>query len=203
MTEISTLAALSILAYLATNMDNFAILTTLFAKYRREASWVVAGHLLAVTLVVIAAGALGEAANTINVRYLGYLGVLPLAMGLFWTYRLLRPAAGDSLAPDRGRPGAALVTTFVSLASNSTDTLLTQAIVFADTAARLDWLVAAAVLVAAIGLASLAAYSVRNPRVGPFVERYANRLAPVIMIGVGLYVLANTQTDGFVSPSPL
>jgi cadmium resistance protein CadD (predicted permease) len=72
--------------------------------------------------------------------------------------------------------------------------------VFADTAARLDWLIAAAVLVAAIGLVSLAAWSIQNPRVGPFVERYANRMAPFIMIGVGLYVLANTQTDVIVSP---
>ncbi len=200
MTELAALAAVSSLAYLATNMDNFAILTTLFAKYRREALWVVAGHLLAVVLVLIAAGAIGEAANSINVQYLGYLGVLPLAMGLYATYRLFQPAAGESGVTAGARPGAALVATFFSLASNSTDTLLTQSIVFADTAARLDWLIGVAVLPTAIGLAALASYSVRNARIGPFVERHANRLAPAIMIAVGLYVLANTPTDVVIAP---
>ena len=200
MTEVSTIVTESMLSYLATNMDNFAILTTLFAKYGREALWVVAGHLLAVVLVLLAAGAIGEAANAVNVQYLGYLGIVPLAMGLYWIYQLYRPAKGDEDIPAAGRSGAAFVTTFVSMASNSTDTLLTQAVVFADTAARLDWLVAIAVLVTAIGLAGMAGYSVRNPRVGPFVERYANRVAPVIMIAVGLYVLANTHTDVVVRP---
>ena len=200
MTELAALAAVSGLAYLATNLDNFAILTTLFAKYRREAPWVLAGHLLSVVLVLIAAGAIGEAANSIDVQYLGYLGVVPLAMGLYSTYRLFQPAAAESGVPVGARPGAALVTTFLSMASNSTDTLLTQSVVFADTAARLDWLVGLAVLATAIGLAALSSYSVRNARIGPFVERYANRLAPAIMIALGLYVLANTATDVVIAP---
>jgi cadmium resistance protein CadD (predicted permease) len=200
MTEISTIVGVSILAYLATNMDNFAILTMLFAKYRREAYWVVCGHLVTVVVVLLAAGAIGEAANVINVRYLGYLGVVPLAMGIYWAYQLSRPSATDDGVSSIGSSGAALGTTVVSMAANSTDTLLTQAIVFADTAARLDWVVAVAVFVAASGLAATARYSVENPRVGPFIERYANRVAPLIMIAVGLYVLANTHTDVVVSP---
>ncbi len=200
MTEVSSIVAVSMLAYLATNMDNFAILTTLFVKFGREAFWVLAGHMLAVVLVLFAAGAIGEAANVVDVQYLGYLGVVPLVMGLYWIYRLFRPGASDAVDPPAGRSGAAFFSTFVSMASNSTDTLLTQAIVFADTAARLDWLVAVAVLAAASGLAGVARYSVQNPHVGPFIERHANRIAPIIMIAVGLYVLANTHTDVIVSP---
>lgn len=195
MTEISTIIAVSALAYLATNMDNLAILTALFAKYRGNGRAVVAGHLLVVGLTLVAAGLIGEASNAVSVQYLGYLGIVPVALGLFWIYRWFRPAAVPGEDLPAGRKGAALAASVLSLLSNSTDTLLTQAVVFADTAARLDWVVAVTVFIVAGLLAAAALYGVSNPRFGPRVERHAGRIAPFIMIAVGAYVFANTATD--------
>ena len=186
MTEVSTIIAVSVFAYLATNMDNFAILTALFAKYRAERASVMAGHLL---------GLIGEAANVVSVHYLGYLGIVPIAMGSFWIYQWFYPVGGSDRMTLQHRPGAAIVATFLTLLSNSTDTLLAQTVVFADTVARLDWLIAVSVFLIATLLATAALYGVSNPRLGPAIERYAGRVAPFIMIAVGLYVLANTATD--------
>lgn len=195
MTEIPTIITVSVFAYLATNMDNFAILIALFAKYRGARLSVLAGHLLAVGITLLVAGLIGEAANAVSVQYLGYLGIVPLAMGVFWIYRWFYPGVAEDAAASTVRSGGAALATFLSLLSNSTDTLLTQAIVFADTAARLDWLVAISVLAIATLLAAAASYGVRSSRFGPAIERYAVRIAPLIMIGVGLYVFANTATD--------
>lgn len=195
MTEISTIIAVTAFAYLGTNMDNFAILTALFARYPGARSAVLAGHLLAVGVTLLVAGLVGEAANAISVQYLGYLGIVPVAMGMFWIYRWMYPGIPEDAQASTHRGGAAMVATFLSLLSNSTDTLLTQAIVFADTAARLDWIVAISVFAVALLLAAAASYGVRNPRFGPVIERYAVRVAPFIMIAVGLYVFANTATD--------
>ena len=182
-------------AYLATNMDNFAILTALFAKYRGDGAAVLTGHLLAVAVTLGVAGLVGDAASVVPVQYLGYLGIVPIAMGVFWMYRWVRPLAAAEESAVSGRAGAATVATFLGLLSNSTDTLLTQAIVFADTAARLDWVVAVSVLAIAALLAAAAGFGVRNPRFGPVLERHAGRVAPFIMIAVGVYVLADTATD--------
>ncbi len=195
MTEISTIITVSVLAYLATNMDNFAILTALFAKHRGGAASVLAGHLLAVGATLAIAGLIGEAANAGSVQYLGYLGIVPIAMGTFWIYRWFYPAnAYEQAVPVRGGR-AAMLASFLALMSNSSDTLLTQAVVFADTAANLDWLIGLSVFTIATLLAALAFYGVRHPRVGPVIEPYAVRVAPLIMIAVGIYVLANTATD--------
>jgi cadmium resistance protein CadD (predicted permease) len=195
MTEISTIISVSMFAYLATNMDNFAILTALFATYRGDKLSVLAGHLLAVGVTLFVAGLIGEAANAISVQYLGYLGIVPIAMGLFWVYRWFYPKSAEDTQASPVTGGAAVLATFLSLLSNSTDTLLTQAIVFADTAARLDWLVAVSVFAIATLLAAAASYAIRNPRFGPVIEHYAIRIAPFIMIAVGVYVFANTATD--------
>ena len=195
MTEISTIIAVSVFAFLGTNMDNFALLTALFAKYRGNRMSVLAGHLLAVGVTLFAAGLIGEAANVVSVEYLGYLGVIPIAMGVFWIYRSFAAGAGTDATETTHRGGVAIVATFLSLLSNSTDTLLAQAVVFADTAARLDWVVAVSAFSTAIMLAVAAYYGIRNPRFGPAIERYSIRIAPLIMIAIGLYVLANTATD--------
>ncbi len=195
MTEIPTIITVSVLAYLATNMDNFAILTALFAKYRGDTASVLVGHLLSVAATLAIAGLIGEAANAVSVQYLGYLGIVPIAMGVFWIYRWFYPAnAEEPAVPIRGGRAATLAT-FLTLMSSSSDTLLTQAIVFADTAAQIDWLIGVSVFLFATLLAVLAVYGVRHPRVGPVIEPYAVRIAPLIMIVVGVYVLANTATD--------
>ena len=128
-------------------------------------------------------------------HYLGYLGIVPIAMGSFWIYQWFYPVGGSDRMTLQHRPGAAIVATFLTLLSNSTDTLLAQTVVFADTVARLDWLIAVSVFLIATLLATAALYGVSNPRLGPAIERYAGRVAPFIMIAVGLYVLANTATD--------
>ncbi len=195
MTEVSTIITVSVLAYLATNMDNFAILTALFAKFRSDGSSVLMGHLLSVGATLLVASLIGEAVNVVPVQYLGYLGIVPIAMGVFWIFRWFYPAAvKDHAAPIRGGRAAMLVT-FLALLSNSSDTMLTQAIVFADTSAALDWIIAGTVFAIATLLAGLASYGVRHPRVGPVIETHAARIAPFIMIAVGVYVLANTATD--------
>ncbi len=195
MTEVSTIIGVAAAAYLATNFDNFAILTALFARYPGRRRWVFAGHMLAVALTVLIAAAIGETASAVSVQYLGYLGLVPVTMGLFWLYRLRLPRADEPRHETAAFSGAAVAAAFLGLMANSADTLLTQAIVFADTARHLDWLIAATVLVAAALLAALSLHSLENSRFGPAVERLASRIAPFIMIGVGLYVFANTATD--------
>ena len=70
-----------------------------------------------------------------------------------------------------------------------------MAVVIADSKAALDGLVLGASLLAALILSAAARYAVGNPVIGPAIERYSARIAPFIMIAIGLYVLANTTTD--------
>ena len=195
MTDLISLVFVTILAYLATNMDNVALLVALFARFRGRAAVVFAGHLLAVIVILLLAALAGEATSFVGLRYLGYLGIVPLALGSYWLYRSFRPAT--PAAPDLPTPagGKALAATVLSMLANSVDTFLTLTVLFADTRGDLDLAIGVTVLATALLLGLGATYAVSRPALRPATEWFSKRVAPLVMIGVGLYVLADTATD--------
>ncbi|MEE4162547.1 MAG: cadmium resistance transporter [Woeseiaceae bacterium] len=195
MTDLVSLVLVTILAYLATNMDNVALLVALFARFRGRATVVFAGHLLAVLTILVLASLAGEATMLVDVHYLGYLGSVPLVLGSYWLYRSFRPVtpAAPDLPTTAG--GKALAATFLSLVANSVDTFLTLTVLFADTRQDLDLAIGGTVFAMAILLGLGATYAVSRPALGPATEWFSKRVAPLVMIGVGLYVLADTATD--------
>lgn len=201
MTDLVAILAVSITALLATSMDNLAILVALYARFRGRALLVTLGHLAATAVVVVAAWFLGESAAYVPIDYVGLLGLVPLAIGLYWLYRLLRGNGEAPASPAAGiRGGTVIAAAAMSLAGNSVDTVLTMAVVFADSKREVDGLVLLGAMLAALLLAELARRAVANPALGPIVERYSQRIAPFVMIGIGVYVLANTATD--ILPAP-
>lgn len=201
MTDLVAILAVSITALLATSMDNLAILVALYARFRGRALLVTLGHLATTAVVVVAAWFLGESAAYVPIDYVGLLGLVPLAIGLYWLYRLLRGNGEAPASPAaRVRGGTVIAAAAMSLAGNSVDTFLTMAVVFADSKREVDGLVLLGAMLAALLLAELARRAVANPALGPIVERYSQRIAPFVMIGIGVYVLANTATD--ILPAP-
>ena len=195
MTDLVAIVLVTTLAYLATNMDNVAVLVALFARFRGRAVFVFAGHLLAVTVILLVAALVGEATTSVGLRYLGYLGVVPLALGCYWLYRSLRPVSAGAAERQGIGSGKALIATFLSLAANSVDTFLTLTVLFADTRQDLDFAIGGTVFAMAILLGLGATYAVSRSDFGPATEWFSKRVAPLVMIGVGLYVLVDTATD--------
>jgi cadmium resistance protein CadD (predicted permease) len=195
MTDPASIILVTVLAYLATNLDNVALLVLLFTRFRGRGLFVFAGHLLAVLAVLALASFAGEAANLASARYLGYLGIVPVLLGSYWLYRSFRPRAAAAAAPPADAGGKALAATFLSLVGNSVDTFMTLLVLYADTRGELDAAIGYAVFATAFLLGLCAAYVVRSPAIQPVIERLSHRVAPFVMIGVGLYVLADTATD--------
>ncbi len=194
--EAGTIIVVAMTAVLATGVDNLAILVALFARFRGRALPVMIGQVTTTAAVVVAAYFLGEAAARLPVEYVGLLGVVPLAIGLYWLYGLFsddKSAVTSAASEITGR--VVLLTTIVSLVGNSIDTLLTMTVLFADSRSDLDGLVLVGALAAALLLAMVARLAVNNRALGPLVERYSQRVAPFVMIAIGVYVLLNTATD--------
>ena len=79
----------------------------------------------------------------------------------------------------------------------SGDSVAVYVPLIADTSPGLDAVVAVTLLLAAAGLASLANLLVSRPVLRSRVGWLGERLMPWLMIGVGIYVLADTPTDVF------
>lgn len=171
------------LALVMTNLDNLALMVALLA--RLPARKVAGAYALALGIILILALLVAEGAQAFP-RYVGYLGVVPILLGL---RELLRRHGEAPATAERASTFVALVLTFLSV---STDSLSVLAPLLADAAPgyRFAGLYGAVAAGSALVLAGLGASGL-SARLGAMLER----LAPFVMIAVGIYVLLNTATD--------
>ena len=184
-------------AFVATNMDNLVLLVALLSRHARQSAPVIAGYAAAMALLLGVSFALGRAAEVIPVSYLGYLGLVPLGMGIFGLIAVFRPrqdALPDSATPV-GKPVAVAIATALTQLSNGTDTLLTFSALFADSSARADILVSAT-FAGMTGLFCITGlYILKHESLGQRLRRASLYLAPLLLIFIGTYILADTMTD--------
>lgn len=182
-------------AYLATNVDNFVVLAAMLAQGAHDRKRVLAGFAISVLSALAISFLVALPADAVPTRYIGLLGVIPLAMGALGFLRLI--AREDSHPTWFERPsGRSLVhVTALTLIANSGDTVVVLSALFADTRPEADPVIILSFITAAGLLAAVAAYAVSHPRLKQRILKLAPNLTPLILIAVGLYILADTATD--------
>lgn len=179
-------------AYILTNIDVLFAFLALAAAGRRTAA--VAGFLLAQILVVGGAVVVGSGAEVLAPADLGLLGLVPVALGFREVWRNRRRTTQPQA--EKPPPGS-LVGALALFLALSTDTFVLMAAFFADTRAVFDHFVLSGALMAVAVLFALATVLNRLLKPSPQTQKFFERLAPLVMIAAGLYILMDTQTDGF------
>jgi cadmium resistance protein CadD (predicted permease) len=194
---------LGFVGFVATSFDNLLLLVGFIGNpnwTKRVVAQAYTGSILAVVLFALL---LSEVARygPLEGRGLVFLGLLPIGLGLYYGIRLLvsgRTRETERLAESlsrtmelrRGRSAVIAVT----LAASG-DSLAAYTALFADTA---NWLVpatAAGILAGAVAWTWVAASIMRRERARRFVQRAAPVLLPLLLIGLGLYILGDSPTD--------
>jgi cadmium resistance protein CadD (predicted permease) len=183
-----TAAVLVPIAYAATNIDNLLIMASLGAGRASRAS-LVTGFVIASAAVLAIASTAMFIDRLVPPEVLGYLGFVPISIG---AYLLLFTAAERQATTDRGATWPAITGL---LLANSGDTLFAVGPLFAESGgdARLG-LALGFTLVAAVWLILILSVSERVAR-SETLSRLGHRMAPWMMILVGLYILSDTATD--------
>jgi len=183
-----TVAAVS---YAATNLDNLLLLATVGSDAARRRA-VVAGFLVATAIVFGLSVAGTLLANVLAPKFLGYLGIVPILLGL----RLAiagPPPAERTEARMEAVPVAAL------LVGNSGDTIAAFAPLFAESARAMRIAVATGFVLCAAAwlflLLRLSGHAEVAFRSSPTARRRAHQLAAATMIAVGSYILWDSSTD--------
>ncbi|WP_298848374.1 hypothetical protein [uncultured Ruegeria sp.] len=177
------------IAMISTNLDNLAVLLGLILVMEQRRA--IAGFAVAQAIVLTLAMTVAVGLNQSGLPFwIGYLGIVPLVFGLRGIWQQFRKTEND----DAEAKGAvtSVVTLFLSL---SIDSFAVMTPLFADSAP--SYRVAALVgsVTAAAGLVAVAAWGApRAKSLGPRVARL-DRIAPYIMVCVGLYILFNSPTD--------
>ena len=175
-------------AYAATNVDNLLIMATLGANPSNRGS-LIAGFLVASTGVLVIASMATFIERVVPAEVLGYLGFVPLSIGLYLL--LFTRSQGEEPTPrSTAWPAVAGL-----LFANSGDTIFAVGPLFAESGsdARLG-LATGFVLIAAVWLVLILNISQRVAR-SELLSRLGPRLAPWMMILVGLYILSDSATD--------
>lgn len=184
-------AASAFMAQILTNLDNLAALVALMMVSGPRRT--VAGFLLAQIMVITAALLLALGVDDVVPHWAGYLGVIPLSLGVVGVYRQFRGSQSDE-AP-RLSSGASTLVTMMLFISLSMDTFAVLAPLLADSAPsyRLAGVIGA--VSAALVLTVLGLFGGRAPIMTGGLARRLEALVPYVMICAGLYILSNSWTD--------
>ena len=197
MTEILIIIAVTAGAFIATNLDNLVLLVALYSRYKQHSGLVAFGYITGMIIIGAISVAVGEVGDFIPVTYLGYLGVVPIMLGITALIRLARGTqSGEASSFATSTSSRAIfVTVVLTQLSNSADSIITFSALFADSLDATDYLIAPTFLAMSVIFAWLAYYLQNHRSLSQVLDRYGHYLTPFILILVGFYILANTASD--------
>lgn len=194
MYDVFAMVGVGLAAFASTNTDNLLLIAVLLGRKSQRPSAVLIGYVIAVAIIAVAGLVAARLADAVPGGYLGYLGIIPLAMGLVRLYRSLGGVA--SPGDDSARPtGVGILAVAALMLSNGSDTLAVLLTLFAETPEPLTYVLAATIVVAACLWFALARWLAGHAWVAARIERLERWLVPLLLIGLGLYILMDTGTD--------
>lgn len=187
------IVGLALAAFASTNIDNLLLLTVLQGQAHQSRLAVFCGYVGVIVAFVVVGLIATRLADELPVDRIGYLGLVPITLGV---YRLiaLRRSAGDGGAVAQTQALGVGAVAALTLA-NGGDTIAILLPLFAETDDTLIGVLAATIVGAAVlwfGISRAIAKQAWVQRTLLRVERW---LVPVLLIVVGFYVLLNTSTD--------
>jgi len=189
---IGTIAA-AVGLFAATNIDDIVVLTVLFLATTRGAlkGWqVVIGQYLGFIALVAISVVAALGLTIVPDEWVGFLGLIPLGIGVYGLVRFLRRRGEDDDDDDENsiKAGGLLGVAGITIA-NGADNISLYTPVF-RTQPILDTIVTIVVFLLLVAVWCLAARAIgTNRRVTEALERIEHWLVPVVFIGLGLYIL--------------
>lgn len=172
--------------FAATNADDLVIVAIFFAEPGCRKSQVIFGQLAGIAALIAMSYAAAVLALAVPHSWLPFLGLFPLAMGLHW---LFKSPAGDDDEEVKASGSRWWMVAGITLA-NGADNLGVYIPAFALQSPREQAITAATFLVLTVVWCALAGAAVNHPRWGKSLQRISRRLAPWVLIGIGLWILA-------------
>ena len=195
MESLIVVVALSLLAFAATNLDNLIVLVGVVSRPGQPFASVVSGALLSVASMLVLCGVAALAADFVPKRWIGLLGLVPIALGVRELYGLAVTRSEEAGASASAAAAVSALGVASVMLANSADSLGALAPIFAETQLALLPVIALAILAVSLAGCLLARWIASHPRVGPVLRRVGPVLVPFVLIAVGTYVLLDTRSD--------
>ncbi|MDJ0530928.1 MAG: cadmium resistance transporter [Xenococcaceae cyanobacterium MO_207.B15] len=133
----------------------------------------------------------------VSSQFVGLLGLIPLSLGFWELFQRLRQRASNSVSDSQivVQPSRNLMILSIIMIANGGDSLAVFTALFADTEWYLKWLVLVSALAMSLIWFNLAIWLVRINFVSKSKERLTQMLMPLLLIGIGIYIMVDSPTD--------
>ena len=199
--DLLAICLLTMVSFVFTNLDNLILGVISLGSRPEKPLPVQLGMISAAVLVLLVSLLALAIGRTIDAGLLGYLGLAPIAIGLYTLFYSGRMVSitGEEAAPENsGSSWGSWLATTTLLFANSGDTLaiLLPLLVESNTSAAI--IVAVTFVACAVVWAIIARLLSRQPILVRKLQEKGERFVPWIMIAVGLYILFDTGTDSLL-----
>jgi cadmium resistance protein CadD (predicted permease) len=128
-------------------------------------------------------------------QYIGFLGIVPIFLGIKRLYNTLAGRTSEpGLAPVTSKRSQVITVALADVA-HGPDTIVLFSALLADNDVTGKSAVTVTYLLLVAAWCFFGSYLFRHPRIRGPVQHYGDRLAPYLLIGVGLFILLNTAHD--------
>jgi cadmium resistance protein CadD (predicted permease) len=194
MLAILLLVGADIVAFAVTNVDDLFVLLGFLASPDCLPRDVFIGQYLGTTTIIGSSLALSLLSFVAPVAWVGLIGFLPIAIGVKTALNVRRipDSAGLETGSGMRSSSASVLPVALATASNGADNLSLYTPLFAvQTMGQRGVTVIVFLVITGIWCA-IAAWLVRHPIFGPRIRHWGRPLLPVVLIGLGILVLAES-----------
>ena len=184
-------------SFVATNVDNLLLLVVVMGAEPRKRAAIALGFVSS-AVCVLSVAALGAVLGAnLDPELLGYLGLVPLLLGVYLLLKQWRTKAPAQEPDDTllASPGSGWLTAFLLMFSNSGDSLAVFFPLLAESERDSLLLIISVFLSMALLWTALAWSIADQPRLARRIEQVGEKLMPWMMMAVGIYILMDTATD--------
>lgn len=186
------LIGLAVVLFASTNVDDIFVLLGFFADPKFRARNIVLGQYAGIVMLFVLS-LLGSLLSLVIPReYIGLLGIFAIGLGAKRLFDLTRNQGETETTPksqDGGRTHAKTATVALVTLTNGGDNIGVYTPTFAVHSGR-QLVIVSLVFVVMTALWCLFAYwLVHHPTLGSPIRRYGHRIAPLVLIAIGLLVM--------------
>ena len=194
MDSIFSAAGLAVVAFVSTNIDDIFILVAFFADPKVQTRHVVLGQYLGIAALYGVSIACALVSLVIPSDYIGLLGLAPIAIGVKRLGELRRSngTTGDEQRPVSGR-GGTLAMAAVTIANGGDNIGVYTPLFVARSSAELAIVGIVFAVLTALWCV-LAQWLVNHRTIGVPIRRYGHRIAPFVLIALGIMILYEAGT---------
>lgn len=186
MPDLLVVIGLGVALFVTTNIDDIFVLVTFFADPSFRPRQIVIGQFLGIGALVALSVVGSLLALVAPGEYIGLLGLIPFALGVWKLVKLLRHTEEDA-APARG--GSRILSVAFVTFANGGDNIGAYVPVFA-TQSPIDLVVTIVMFLVMTAVWCLIGYSlVNHPRVGPAIRRVAAPLTSFVLMAIGVLIV--------------